>query len=98
MDYREVLDNAIKGNGLTLIIFYADWSPHYEWMDRAIAQEAPDIEVVRINTEANNDIAQSYNIDIVPSFVLFKGERVLWKQTGEVTPGEFQEVISMFNS
>ena len=98
MDQKEVLDEAINGNNLTLIIFFADWSPHYEWMDKAIEQENVDVEVIRVNMEDNPHIADEYNIDTAPAFVLFKGDRVLWKQTGEVTPAEFKDVITMFTS
>lgn len=97
MNPQELIEVARKSNELALIIFYADWSPHYEWIERAMAQEDPNVHVIRINSHGDEKIAKQFDIEIVPAFVLFKGNTILWKQTGDVTPDELKEIITMFN-
>lgn len=32
MNIEKQLETAVKTNHLVLVVFYADWSPHYEWI------------------------------------------------------------------
>ena len=32
MDIEKQLEVAAQSDHLVLIVFYADWSPHYEWI------------------------------------------------------------------
>ena len=32
MNIEKHLETAVKTNHLVLVVFYADWSPHYEWI------------------------------------------------------------------
>ena len=33
MNIEKQLETAVKTNNLVLVVFYADWSPHYEWIE-----------------------------------------------------------------
>ena len=48
-------------------MFYADWSPHYEWLELTIKEYEPQVEaVVKINVTENQDLAALYNAEDVP--------------------------------
>ncbi len=32
MDIKKQLEIEAKGDHLVLVVFYADWTPHYEWI------------------------------------------------------------------
>ena len=32
MNIEKQLETAVRTNHLVLVVFYADWSPHYEWI------------------------------------------------------------------
>ena len=56
---------------LAICLFYADWSPHYEWLEPVInAYEKRVVELVKVNIESDKAVADSYNIETVPAFVL----------------------------
>lgn len=33
MDIAEKIEDAKQSDALLLIVFYTDWSPHYEWIE-----------------------------------------------------------------
>ena len=53
---------------------------------------------VRVNIESNRKVADAYEIEIAPSFVLQRKGKMLWEKTGEVFPGELRDVIEMFKN
>lgn len=53
---------------------------------------------MRVNIEVNRKVADTYEIEIAPSFVLQRKDKVLWEKTGKLFPGELRDVIEMFKS
>lgn len=98
MDIAQKIEDAKQSGNLTLLVFYADWSPHYEWIEPVIHEFESPINIIRINMEGDKKVANEFDIEIVPSFVLLKKNAILWHKTGEVFPGELKDVIEMFKS
>lgn len=96
MDLQQQIEEAIQSDALTLIVFYEDWSPHYEWIEPVLHQFEKPVKVIRINMGGNKRLADDYGIEIAPSFVLQRKDRILWEKTGEVFPGELKDIIEMF--
>lgn len=96
MDLNEQIEKAKHSDGLALIVFYADWSPHYEWIDLVLHEFMPSVSIFRVNIEGDKKIAAAYEIDMAPSFVLLRKGRIVWEKTGEVFPGELKDIIDMF--
>ena len=78
--------------------FYADWSPHCEWIEPLLHEFEKPVNIVRVNIESNRKVADAYEIEIAPSFVLQRKGKMLWEKTGEVSPGELRDVIEMFKN
>ena len=54
MNIEKQLETAIKTNHLVLVVFYADWSPHYEWIGPVLrTYEKRTVELIRVNAEEN---------------------------------------------
>lgn len=97
MDLAKQLQAAEATGQLVLILFYADWSPHYEWLEPVIrTYEKRVVELVKVNIEGDKAVADSFNIDTAPAFVLLHGKRELWRQVGELTVEEFKQVLEDF--
>lgn len=97
MDIIKQLEVAERTGHLVLIVFYADWSPHYEWIGPVLrTYETRIIELIRINAEENRNIADSYNIENVPAFILLHKGHELWRQMGELTVEELKDVLDDF--
>ena len=41
MNIEKQLETAVKTNHLVLVVFYADWSPHYEWIGPVLRTNEP---------------------------------------------------------
>lgn len=97
MDIIKQLEVAERTGPLVLIVFYADWSPHYEWIGPVLrTYETRIIELIRINAEENRNIADSFNIENVPAFILLHKGHELWRQMGELTVEELKDVLDDF--
>ena len=49
MNREKQLETAVRTNHLVLVVFYADWSPHYEWIGPVLrTYEKRTIELVRV--------------------------------------------------
>ncbi len=54
MDIEKQLEVAAQSNHLVLVVFYADWSPHYEWIGPVLrTYEQRVIELVNVNIEGD---------------------------------------------
>ena len=93
MGITEQIEEAKRSDSLLLLVFYADWSPHYEWIEPLVHEFEKRVNIVRVNIEVD-----AYEIEIAPSFVLQRKDKVLWEKTGKLFPGELRDVIEMFKS
>ena len=75
-----------------------NWSPHYEWIEPLLHEFETPVNIIRVNMEGDKKVADAYNIETAPGFVLQRKDRILWKKTGEVFPGELKDVIEMFKN
>lgn len=97
MDIAEQLDNLAGTNHLVLVEFYADWSPHYEWLEPMVKNYEPQIsDVIKVNIVEDKAVADSFNIETAPAFILLHRGHELWRQVGELTLGEFKDVLEEF--
>lgn len=95
-----IIASIIKNTSVINIIngTYADWSPHCEWIEPLLHEFEKPVNIVRVNIESNRKVADAYEIEIAPSFVLQRKGKMLWEKTGEVFPGELRDVIEMFKN
>ena len=98
MDITGKIEEVNQSDSLLLVVFYADWSPHCEWIEPLLHEFEKPVNIVRVNIESNRKVADAYEIEIAPSFVLQRKGKMLWEKTGEVSPGELRDVIEMFKN
>ena len=92
MNIAEQLDAVSGTNRLVLVEFYADWSPHYEWLEPVVRTYEKQVsEVIKVNI-----VADSFNIETAPAFILLQRGHELWRQVGELTIDELKLVLEEF--
>ena len=97
MNVEKQLEVALQTKHLVMVIFYADWSPHYEWVGPILrTYEKRVVELIKVNIEENKALADSHNIGTVPAFLLLHGKHELWRQVGELTVEELKDVLDDF--
>lgn len=80
-----------------LVDFYADWcgpckamAPVVETLAEELAGKA---KVGKINTDENQDIAMEYGVMSIPTFLVFKGQKVVKKMIGMQDKGILMAAI-----
>jgi len=83
---NEDFNEEIK-NGLVLVDFYADWCGPCRMVGpivEEIANEVPDLKVIKINVDEREDVARVYGVMSIPTLLLFRNGNLEKKQVGFV--------------
>ena len=90
MNIAEQLDAVSGTNRLVLVEFYADWSPHYEWLEPVVRTYEKQVsEVIKVNIVEDK-------AETAPAFILLQRGHELWRQVGELTIDELKLVLEEF--
>ena len=88
----------INSNQLILVDFYADWCGPCKMMS-PILQEVKgiikdDVKIIKINVDQHQDLASHFMVRGVPTLMLFKKGKMLWRQSGVLSTKDLTEIIS----
>jgi len=93
----EPFNQLIKSATPVLVDFYADWCGPCKAMNPVITDVARSVQgrgrVVKINIDRNVEAARSYNVQAVPTFMLFKNGSVVWRHAGMIDKHSLLKVI-----
>ena len=71
-----------------LIDFYADWNEQSEQMQAVISDVAAAMgdkaKIIRIDIDKNPQLVEALRIKTVPTFIIHKDNKMVWRQSGEV--------------
>lgn len=81
-------DQAIKSEPVVLVEFYASWCPHCQRMMPIVSQIKEllngSIGVYQLDIDQNQDLANENDVQSIPTFIVYKDGREMWRQTGEM--------------
>ena len=84
----ESFAELILSDKLVLVDFYADWCGPCRAMEPVIKDVVKStknkLRIVKVNIDKQPQIAQSYNVNAVPTFIAFKQGRILWRHPGMI--------------
>lgn len=79
-------DELIKGDKPVLVDFYASWcgpcrvmSPILEDLKKKIGDKAT---IVKIDVDDNEELSLRYNVQTIPTLIIFKRGEMLWREVG----------------
>jgi thiol-disulfide isomerase/thioredoxin len=94
--FNEIV-NTFKKN-IIAVEFFADWcnpcrsfKPIYESIQQQYGIKG--IIFTRINSEEFAEVSEQFNIMGVPAFIFIKNKKVLQKQSGTMSKGQFVSII-----
>ena len=97
----ENFSDIIKSDKLTLVDFFATWCGPCKMMHPILEQlkgEMGDsIRILKIDVDDNEDISMQYNIQSVPTLMLFKNGEIVWRQSGAKSLNELKSLIAQFS-
>lgn len=91
--FKNIVDSEIP----VLVDFYADWCGPCKML-APILQQVKDamgdgLKIVKIDVDKNQKLATKYNVRGVPTMMLFKNGKQLWRQSGVLQKNDILDVI-----
>jgi len=97
---KQSFSELINSDTPLLVDFYADWCGPCKTMAPVIQDIAKEtdgkMKVIKIDTDKNPAISQQYGIQGIPTFILFKKGKVLWRQSGAMPKNQMTNQIKAF--
>lgn len=89
--------DIIKGESLTLVDFHADWCGPCKVL-APILKEAKStlgekVKIVKIDVDKNQELSSKFQVRGVPTLILFKDGKQLWRQSGVPSKEELVRII-----
>ena len=91
-------NEIINGNDLVLVDFYAEWCGPCKMMS-PILQEVKtnlkeSVKIIKINVDQHQDLASHFMVRGVPTLMLFKTGKMLWRQSGVLSSKDLTATIT----
>lgn len=96
-NYQKLIN---QGDKLVFVDFYADWCGPCQQMMPSIAKLAKEfgskLSVNKVNIDKNPALATSLQIRSVPSLLLYRNGKIVWRQTGAMTFNQLKSELEIF--
>lgn len=94
---KETFSDIIKGDKPVLVDFHAEWCGPCKMMKPVLADlrvlMGDAIRILKIDIDKNQKLAQSLNIQGVPTLILYKNGQSLWRSSGVQSAKLLQSII-----
>lgn len=83
-----------------LVDFFAEWCGPCKTMSPILKQvkdlQGDKVRVIKVDVDKNNALAMQYSIQSVPTLMIFKNGKQVWRQSGVINAGELNKIVEMF--
>ena len=94
-------NELIQSNKPVLVDFFAEWCGPCKVLApilKEVKQEIGDaVSILKVDVDKNPQAAAAYQVQGVPTLILFKEGKVLWRQSGVVPKNGLVGVIQKFS-
>lgn len=95
--FSDLINNS---NTPVLVDFFAEWCGPCKTMAPVLKQvkdmQGENVRIVKIDVDKNQSAAMHYAIQSVPTLMIFKNGKQVWRQSGVINATELNKIIDMF--
>jgi thioredoxin 1 len=95
-----IFNDIIQSEKPVLVDFFATWCGPCKMMAPILTDVKKEVgeaaTIIKLDVDKNPQTASQYNVQGVPTLILFKKGKALWRQSGVVPKGELAEVLKKF--
>ena len=93
----ETFTQILNDDKPVLVDFTAEWCGPCKMMApelKRFAEKHKELRVLKVDIDRNRETATQFNIQGVPTLILFKKGKVLWRQSGAMNAQQLEGAIS----
>ena len=98
---KSSFNNIIQSNNPVLVDFHADWCGPCKMLApilKQVKEELGDtIKIVKIDVDKNQPLAAKYQVRGVPTMLLFKNGKQLWRQSGLLQKNDIVNIVKSYS-
>lgn len=94
--------DIIQSDKPVLVDFFAEWcgpckvmAPILKEVKSRLGEE---VTILKVDVDKNPETARSYNIQGVPTLILFRNGNIKWRQSGVVNARDLQSVLKNYST
>lgn len=99
---KQTFNELINSDTPVLVDFYADWCGPCKMMAPVLEEVAKShqgkMKIIKIDTDKNPAISTIYGIQGIPTLILFKQGKILWRQSGAMPKHQLESSLKPFIS
>ena len=93
----ENFNEIINSEQLTLVDFFATWCGPCKTMHPVLEQlkeqKGDRLRILKIDVDKNEALSASYRVQAVPTLMLFRKGKLLWRQSGALSLSQLSGIV-----
>ncbi len=94
---RKTFGEILRTEELVMVYFTAEWCGPCRSMKPAlkelVAELGTKVKFLKLDIDKNQEASRTYNIQGVPTFILFKNGKIVWRQSGAIPAAHLKQAI-----
>jgi thioredoxin 1 len=90
-------ETIINDSRPVIVDFHALWCSPCKMQSPILKEVAAElgesVKIIKIDVDQNNEIAGRYNVQSVPTLIIFKNGKLIWRQSGVVSKNQLKSVL-----
>ncbi len=95
-------NEAIKADKPVLVDFFATWCGPCKMMAPILqdvkATMGDKVTIIKVDVDKNTEVSAHYQVQGVPTLMLFRKGELKWRQSGVMQSKQIQEIVTKFGS
>lgn len=95
-------EEIIRKDKPMLVDFFAEWCGPCKMMPPILQEVKSKVgdtaDIIKVDVDLNQDVAAKYQIRSIPTLMLFRKGKALWRQSGVVPADELEKIIRNHNA